>query len=174
MKKLLAITTLSLISSLALADKPLFIQHGSPVPLNTYEATVAEEQYRPIQPTIYKNEAALNNSLMLEYSGQKGKFENDIDEDLNGFGIGFSSSPHKNGLWGKIEYQESSEYKGNAYEFSFGGHVNFINANGFYALGTLGTGVSVLDADGFDTSTYADEIRHSVWCGFCWHDDGLG
>ena len=91
---------------------------------------------------------------MLEYSAQKGKFANSINEDLTGFGVGFSSSPHENGLWGKFEYQQNNKYDGNAYEFSFGGHLNFIDVNGFYALGTLGSGVSVLDANGFDTSTY--------------------
>lgn len=154
MKKLLAIGTLSLISSLALADKPLLIQQGTPEPMSSYETPVAETQYTPLQPTRYKNETALNASLMLEYSAQKGKFANDIDEDLKGFSIGISSTPHRNGYWGKFEYQQSNNYDGSAYEFSFGGHLNLINANGFYALATLGTGVSILEADGFDNSTY--------------------
>ena len=154
MKKILTIGTLSLISSLALANKPLVIQQGAPAPMSDYEAPVAETQYTPLQPTRYKNETALNASLMLEYSAQKGKFANDIDEDLKGFGIGISSTPHRNGYWGKFEYQQSDNYDGSAYEFSFGGHLNLINANGFYALATLGTGVSILEADGFDNSTY--------------------
>ena len=154
MKKLLVIGTLSLISPLALADKPLLIQQGTPEPMSSYETPVAETQYTPLQPTRYKNETALNASLMLEYSAQKGKFANDIDEDLKGFGIGISSTPHRNGYWGKFEYQQSDNYDGSAYEFSFGGHLNLINANGFYALATLGTGVSILEADGFDNSTY--------------------
>lgn len=155
MKKYLVIGALSLSSSMGFANKPLMIQQGEPAPLsNASETPVAATQYKPLQPVRYKNEAALNKSLMLEYSSQNGKFENDMDEDLTGFGVGFSTSPHKNGLWGKFEYQQNSEYDGNAYEFSFGGHLNFINLNGFYALGTLGTGFSVLDADGFDTSSY--------------------
>lgn len=154
MKKILTIGTLSLISSLALADKPLLIQQGTPEPMSSYETPVAETQYTPLQPIRYKNETALNASLMLEYSAQKGKFVNDIDEDLKGFGIGISSTPHRNGYWGKFEYQQSDNYDGSAYEFSFGGHLNLINANGFYALATLGTGVSILEADGFDNSTY--------------------
>ena len=153
MKKLILALAIGVASTLSFADKPLPIQYGEPAPLNN-ETPIAETQYKPLQPVKYKNEAALNRSLMLEYSAQKGKFANGIDEDLNGLGIGFSSSPYQNGLWGKFEYQNNSEYDGNAYEFSFGGHLNFINLNGFYALGTLGTGVSVLDADGFDTSTY--------------------
>jgi hypothetical protein len=153
MKKLILALAIGVASTLSFADKPLPIQYGEPAPLNN-ETPIAETQYKPLQPVKYKNEAALNRSLMLEYSAQKGKFENSISEDLTGFGVGFSSSPYQNGLWGKFEYQKNSEYDGNAYEFSFGGHLNFINLNGFYALGTLGTGVSVLDADGFDTSTY--------------------
>lgn len=154
MKKIILALTVGCISTFAAADKPLLIQQGVPAPLNTEKTPVAETYYKPLQPVRYKNEAALNSSLMLEYSAQKGKFANNIDEDLKGFGIGFSSSPHKNGFWGKIEYQENSKYNGEAYEFSFGGHLNFINANGLYAIGTLGTGVSVLDVNGFDTSTY--------------------
>lgn len=153
MKKLILALAVGVISTQGFADKPLPIQYGEPAPLNN-ETPIAETQYKPLQPVKYKNEAALNRSLMLEYSAQKGKFENSINEDLTGFGIGFSSSPYKNGLWGKFEYQKNSEYDGNGYEFSFGGHLNFINLNGFYALGTLGTGVSVLDVDGFDTSAY--------------------
>ena len=136
------------------ADRPLVIQQGGPIPLGDEVTPVAETKFQPLQPVKYKNEAALNHSLMLEYSAQKGNFANNIKEDLTGFGIGYSSSPHKNGLWGKFEYQQNNEYDGKAYEFSFGGHLNFINLNGFYALGTLGTGFSVLDVDGFDTSSY--------------------
>ncbi|MGC3819324.1 hypothetical protein [Acinetobacter sp. G11] len=154
MKKLILALVAGGISTFSAADKPLLIQQGTPVPLNSDETPVAETYYKPLQPARYKNQDALNSSLMLEYSAQKGKFTNSIDEDLNGFGVGFSSSPHKNGLWGKIEYQENSKYNGEAYEFSFGGHLNLIDANGFYALGTIGTGVSILDVEGFDTSSY--------------------
>ena len=145
---------LSLFSAASFANQPLVIQQGAPIPLGDEATPVAETKFKPLQPVKYKNETALNHSLMLEYSAQKGKFENNIEEDLTGFGIGYSSSPHKNGLWGKFEYQQNNEYDGKAYEFSFGGHLNFINLNGFYALGTLGTGFSVLDVDGFDTSSY--------------------
>lgn len=154
MKKLLVIGALALISTFAMANKPLLIQQGEPAPLNSNETPVAETQYKQLTPVRYKDEVALNKSLMLEYTAQKGKFENNIDEDLKGFAIGFSSSPLKNGLWGKAEYQENDDYDGTAYEFSFGGHLNLINVNGFYALATAGTGVSVLDVEGFDTSTY--------------------
>ena len=154
MKKLILALVAGGISTFSAADKPLLIQQGTPVPLNSDETPVAETYYKPLQPARYKNQDALNSSLMLEYSAQKGKFANNIDADINGFGIGFSSSPHKNGFWGKIEYQQNDDYDGDAYEFSFGGHLNLIDANGFYALGTIGTGVSVLDVEGFDTSSY--------------------
>lgn len=155
MKKILIGGALSLISSLALANNQLVIQQGVPTPLNSNEVrTTTQQQDKALVVKKYKNEAELNNSLMIEYSGQEGKFANDIKEDLKGFGIGFSSSPHRNGIWTKFEYQKNREYDGNAYELSFGGHLNFLNFNGLYAIGTLGTGVSVLDVDGFDTSTY--------------------
>lgn len=92
MKKIILALTVGCISTFAAADKPLLIQQGVPAPLNTKETPVEETSYKPLQPVRYKNEAALNSSLMLEYSTQKGKFANNIDEDLKGFGIGFSSS----------------------------------------------------------------------------------
>lgn len=154
MKKILAISSFCLISSFALADKPLLIQQGMPEPMIGDRSSVSEKQYTLLKPTKYKDEKALNTSLMLEYSSQKAKFSNDIDEDLTGFGLGFSSSPHRNGYWGKFEYQENNNYQGSAYELSFGGHLNLFNSNGFYVLATLGMGVSLLEADGFDDSTY--------------------
>lgn len=153
MKKVILAGAIGIFSTVAGAETPLAIQPGQPVPLNN-EAVYADSAYQPARTIDYQNTKELNASLMVEYSSQKGKFANDIDADLNGFGIGFSSSPHKNGLWGKIEYQQNDEYDGDAYEFSFGGHLNFINVNGFYTLGTLGTGVGVLDVADFDTSTY--------------------
>lgn len=142
-------------SNFALADnKPLAIQYGEPAPMENYAQQTPAAEYQPLAPVKYKNEQQMNSSLFVEYSAQKGEFANNIDADMGGFGIGFSSSPHKNGFWGKIEYQSNDDYDGDYYEFSAGGHLNFIDANGFYALGTLGTGVSVLDVAGFDTSTY--------------------
>lgn len=154
MKKLILAGVVSLSSSFVAANQPLLIQQGTPAPLGMHETPVAETHYKPLKPVKYKNQDALNSSLMLEYSAQKGKFANNIDEDLNGVGVGISSSPHQSGLWAKFESQQNSKYDGNAYELSFGGHVNFIDVNGFYALGTIGTGVSVLDVEGFDASTY--------------------
>lgn len=153
MRKLILAGVVGVVSTVAGANTPLAIQPGQPVPLNN-EAVYADNTYQSARTIDYQNTKELNASLMLEYSSQKGKFANDIDADLNGFGIGFSSSPYKNGLWGKIEYQQNDEYDGDAYEFSFGGHLNLVNVNGFYALGTLGTGVGVLDVADFDTSTY--------------------
>lgn len=153
MKTVILAGAIGIFSTVAGAETPLAIQPGQPVPLNN-EVVYADSTYQQARTVDYQNTKELNASLMVEYSSQKGKFANDIDADLNGFGIGFSSSPHKNGLWGKIEYQQNDEYDGDAYEFSFGGHLNLVNVNGFYALGTLGTGVGVLDVDGFDTSTY--------------------
>lgn len=153
MRKLILAGVIGSVSTVAVANTPLAIQPGQPVPLNN-ESVYADNTYQSARTIDYQNTKELNASLMLEYSSQKGKFANDIDADLNGFGIGFSSSPYKNGLWGKIEYQQNDEYDGDAYEFSFGGHLNLVNVNGFYALGTLGTGVGVLDVADFDTSTY--------------------
>lgn len=154
MRKIVLASLLAL-SSFAYADQPLLIERGAPEPMG--QTPVAVDQYkaeRLLQPKKLSNLEELNHSVMLEYSAQKGKFANDIDEDLKGFGIGYSTSPHKNGLWTKFEYQTNKEFDGDAYEFSFGGHLNLINYNGFYSLATLGMGISVLSADGFDDSAY--------------------
>lgn len=153
MKKLILAGVVGGLSTIAGANTPLAIQSGQPAPLNN-EVVYADNSYQSARTIKYQDTIEPRASLILEYSAQKGKFANDIDEDLNGFGIGVSSSPHKNGFWGKIEYQENSEYDGEAYEFSFGGHLRLLNVNGFYVLGTAGTGISVLDVSGFDTSTY--------------------
>lgn len=93
-------------------------------------------------------------SMFAEYSSQKGEFENDIDADMNGFGVGISSSPQKHGYWGKFEYQGNSDYDGDYYELSVGGHFNFINTERFYAIGTLGLGIGLLDVPEFDQTAY--------------------
>ena len=151
----IVLSSLLALSGFAYADQPLLIERGTPEPMS--QTPVAADQYqveRPLQPKKLNNLAELNHSIMLEYLAQKGKFANDIDEDLKGFGIGYSTSPHKNGLWTKFEYQTNKEFDGDAYEFSFGGHLNLINYNSFYSLATLGMGISVLSADGFDDSAY--------------------
>lgn len=95
-----------------------------------------------------------NTSLFAEYSSQKGKFENDVDADMNGFGLGISTSPQKHGAWAKFEYQGNSDYDGDYYEISGGGHYNLINTGRYYAIGTLGVGVGVLDVEDFDSTAY--------------------
>ena len=93
-------------------------------------------------------------SIFVEYSSQKGEFEDDIKADMNGFGVGISSSPQANGVWGKFEFQSNSDYNGDYYELSAGGHVNLINTERFYAIGTLGIGVGLLDVSDFDQTAY--------------------
>ena len=93
-------------------------------------------------------------SVFAEYSSQKGQFENDVDADMDGFGIGISTSPQKHGAWGKFEYQGNSDYDGDYYEISGGGHYNFLSTDRFYAIGTLGLGIGMLDVDGFDNTAY--------------------
>lgn len=93
-------------------------------------------------------------SVFLEYSTEKGEFENNIDADMDGFGVGISTSPQRHGAWGKFEYQSNGDYDGEYYEVSGGGHLNILSTDRFYVLGTLGMGVGVLDVDGFDSTTY--------------------
>lgn len=154
MKKLFLVGVLGA-ACLAHADQPLLIEQGVPTPIGNTPVVIQNYQNEnTLQPKKFKNEAALNHSLMLEYSMQKGEFANDIDEDLKGFGVGYSTSPHNHGMWAKFEYQSNKNFDGDAYEFSYGGHFNLIDYKGFYTLITLGMGVSAISADSFDDSVY--------------------
>ncbi|WP_139851358.1 hypothetical protein [Acinetobacter pullicarnis] len=93
-------------------------------------------------------------SIFAEYSYQKGDFENDSGVNMKGFGIGLSSSPQASGWWGKFEYQGNSDFDGDYYEVSGGGHYNFLSTDRFYAIGTLGFGAGVLDVKNFDNTAY--------------------
>ena len=151
LKKLLGMTlVLATSSSFAEQWSALPVNNYSPEPMGDQGYASAEQQLVPKQIT----EAELTKSLSIEYSGQKGKFSNDIDADLNGFAIGLSSAPTHNGLWTKVEYQKNSDYDADYYEMSFGGQYNFINANRFYLTGTYGIGIGLATASDFDNSTF--------------------
>lgn len=93
-------------------------------------------------------------SIFAEYSSQKGEFGSDIDADMNGFGVGISTSPQASGVWSKLEFQSNDDYDGEYYELSAGGQFNFVNTERFYALGIVGIGVGLLDVPDFDQTAY--------------------
>ncbi|RKG37876.1 outer membrane beta-barrel protein [Acinetobacter sp. WCHAc060007] len=133
MKKLLAIGTLSLISSLALANKPLVVQYGEPEPM-------AEQQ---AQNDYVQTSSPLNNiSLNAGYVGGM------IDKDdfklrLKGFELGGTYSLNeKFGIFAKYE-QQKDDLK--LKEFSAGAVYNFYERNNVYITGSAGLGYSWVD-----------------------------
>lgn len=93
-------------------------------------------------------------SVSVEYSKTDATFAENTEVSLDGFAVGISSSPQKNGFWGKFEGLGNDEYDGNYYEISVGGHISLVSSKHFYALATAGIGAGWLDVDGFDSTTY--------------------
>ena len=105
--------------------------------------------------TLLGTHSFADSSIFAEYSAQKGKFNNDINEDLNGFAIGYSSiTPDYSGVWTKGEYLQNNNYKADYYEWSFGGQTAFYKANNAYVVGTFGFGIGSAKANYFDHTTY--------------------
>ncbi|OEY92207.1 hypothetical protein BJI46_05500 [Acinetobacter qingfengensis] len=137
-------------------DTSLAIQPGYPAdmePQAVKTETGYQYQQKPSYP-VQKQIQNRNKSLSIEYTAQKGKFENDIDADLNGVAIGLSSSPDHHGFWSKFEYLKNNDYDADYYELSIGAHYNFIYVNNFYLTGTAGLGFGWAKVDGFDNSSF--------------------
>lgn len=133
MKKILAIGTISLISSLALANKPLVVQYGEPAPMTEQQA----------QNVYVQTSSPLNNiSLNAGYVGGM------IDKDdfklrLKGFELGGTYSLNeKLGIFAKYE-QQKDDLK--LKEFSAGAVYNFYEHNNVYITGSAGLGYSLVD-----------------------------
>lgn len=154
MRKLVLAGVVFGLSTFATADQPLAVQYGEPVPMQNEAQSTPNNEYRQFTPIKYKDKQQLKSSVFIEYSSHKGEFENDIDADIDGFGVGVSTSPHAGGYWGKFEYQSNDDYDGDYYEVSAGGHFSLINTERFYAIGTLGMGVGLLDVPEFDQTAY--------------------
>lgn len=120
------------------ANQDLVIQQGKPEPLNTTNV----------------KQKKLNHSIILGYTKQAGEFKQDIDADLKGFTIGYSSSPYRHGFWGKVTYQQNKQYDGQAFDISTGAQLNLLSGQKIYSLISVGTGVSILDTEYYDTSTF--------------------
>ena len=83
----------------------------------------------------------------VEYSHQNIEFDADVEDDLNGVAIGFSSSPtQKYGYWGKFDYSTSSKTDSNFYEGTLGINYNLINESNFYLNGMAGIGYARIDS----------------------------
>lgn len=138
MRKLILAGVIGSVSTVAVANTPLAIQPGQPVPLNNEEAPVAE--YRSLTPTKYKNEQEMNFSLFSEYSSYEADLEGGDKIKLDGFALGVSSSPYNNGWYGKFEALKDDDLDADYYELSFGGQINLYTYQGFYVAGALGFG----------------------------------
>lgn len=149
MKKLILAGAVGALSTIAGANTPLAIQSGQPVPIYQSEQSTP---YVYAQPNSASS--APTASLSLEYLSHKAEFDGDIDADLDGFAIGLSTTPQRNGLWTKFEFLSNSNFDTDYYEFSFGGHLNLLSTERFYTIGTLGIGIGLIDVPGFDETAY--------------------
>ena len=149
MKKLILAGVLGVASTVVSANTPLEIQSGQPA--HMYQAE-QPDPYTYAQPNNALSTPTA--SLSLEYLSHKAEFDGDIDADLDGFAVGLSTTPQRHGLWTKLEFLSNSDFDADYYEFSFGGHLNLLSTERFYAIGTLGMGVGLIDAQGFDETAY--------------------
>ena len=140
MKKLLAITTLSLISSLALAAKPIVLQSGEPLPLDAKIDNPQQSHYQT------QGSSTLNNfSLAAGYAGSKiGSNEFGGDERFNGFFLNASTAVDpKVNAYAEYAYQDASDLDFS--EFSVGLQYKILEDAKTYASLGLGVGYAWLD-----------------------------
>lgn len=101
-------------------------------------------------PQIYTHQGA----MFAEYVLHQANFEDDIQEDLDGFALGYAYAPNNTGFWGRVEYLKNDDYDAEYIEFSTGLQANLYHANLVYAFGTIGFGGAQASVNGFDDSTY--------------------
>ncbi|WP_333661040.1 hypothetical protein [Acinetobacter sp.] len=159
MKRLFLTLSGVILSASVYADKPLNTQPAYSMPnIESQQATPIESaplsENHSYSGWSQKQPNTTTSSLYAQYLLHKGKFANDIDVDLKGVTVGFSTTPVQSGWWAELEYLKNSEYSADYYEAAFGGQFNLLNANGVYLLGTIGLGIGVGSADGFDDTAY--------------------
>lgn len=160
MKKLSVFLSGALLSVSVYADKPLNVNPAYSMPnLEANNEVVNTESAKLQEQDSYSKwsnaqTVSTSSSLYAHYTQQNGKFSNDVDVELKGGTIGFSTTPNLSGWWAEFEYLKNNEYSADYYEAAFGGHYNLIIVNGFYTLATIGMGVGVGSADGFDDTAY--------------------
>ena len=140
MKKLLAITTLSLISSLALAAKPIVLQSGEPLPLDAKIDNPQQSHYQTQGPSNFNNF-----SVAAGYAGSKiGSNEFGGDERFNGFFLNASTAVDtKVNAYAEYAYQDASDLDFS--EFSVGLQYKILEDAKTYASLGLGVGYAWLD-----------------------------
>ena len=157
MKKLLAITTLSLISSLALAAKPIVLQSGEPLPLDAKIDNPQQSHYQT------QGSSTLNNfSLAAGYAGSKiGSNEFGGDERFNGFFLNASTAVDpKVNAYAEYAYQDASDLDFS--EFSVGLQYKILEDTKTYASLGLGVGYAWLDESADNASVELNYVTLPV------------
>lgn len=157
MKKLLAITTLSLISSLALAAKPIVLQSGEPLPLDAKIDNPQQSHYQT------QGSSTLNNfSLAAGYAGSKiGSNEFGGDERFNGFFLNASTAVDpKVNAYAEYAYQDASDLDFS--EFSVGLQYKILEDAKTYASLGLGVGYAWLDESADNASVELNYVTLPV------------
>lgn len=143
MKKLLTIGTLSLISSLAFADRAIMLQPGEPLPLGAEADTVQNRS------TLNSAESS-NLSLAVGYMGSKiGSNELGGDERFNGFFLNASTviAP-KTSMYTEYAFQDASDMDFS--EVSVGLQYKVLENQYSYAAIGGGVGYAWLDERAYD------------------------
>lgn len=145
MKKLLAITTLSLISSLASADRAIILHSGEPLPMGSKAETTYNKSTT--------SGVGFNGQMSLAggYAGSKiGSSEFGGDERFNGFFLnaGTYIAP-KTSLYMEYAFQDASEM--DFHEISAGLQYKVLENQNNYAAVGAGIGYAWLDESAYDT-----------------------
>lgn len=138
MKKLLAITTLSLISSLALADRAIILQSGEPLPMGSTSNNVQNN------PSSNANRMPTQFSLAGGYAGSKlGSDDFQGTESFDGVFVNAEYKTHpKASIWAEYVYQNSEvDYN----QFAVGYKYKFLEDEKLYSSISLGVGYSWLE-----------------------------
>ena len=110
-------------AALLLCASGSYAQNWNPAP--TAEST-AYSSY-PAAKTPQKNYA-----VFAEYANFEADFDSGDTVELDGFALGVSTTPHRSGFYGRLEFLKNNEYDLDYYEFNMGGNLNLISYHGFY------------------------------------------
>lgn len=93
-----------------------------------------------------KSDISQNLFSSIEYANSNIEFDAGGKAKTKGILLGLSTSPDKNGIWGKFEYATNSKTSSDLYGGSVGGHLNFITKNNFYLNGFGGVGYTRIES----------------------------
>ncbi|MCA4779310.1 hypothetical protein IF090_06635 [Acinetobacter towneri] len=83
-----------------------------------------------------------NYTVFAEYANLDADFDSGDTVELDGFALGVSTTPHRSGFYGRLEFLKNNEYDLDYYEFNMGGNLNLISYHGFYFNTYAGLGYS--------------------------------